>query len=120
VQGLDPTKTINIHPGPLYPGTEHHFGGKRMYGHHVHEAVIQAFREGKLTHSEITMHFVNDRYDEGSVFFRYPVSIFPDDTAETLGQRVNQAEHKRQPKMTDLVVQGEIALQSNGSLKLPQ
>jgi phosphoribosylglycinamide formyltransferase 1 len=103
VSGLDPSKTFNIHPGTLPT-----FGGKGMYGHYVHEAVMEAFARGQITHSDVTMHFVTPIYDEGPIFFRYPVNILKGDTAETLGKRVNKAEHEWQPKITNMVVNGEI------------
>lgn len=103
VLGLDPQKTFNIHPGPLPK-----FGGKGMYGHHVHQAVIEAYKKGEITHSAVTMHFVTPVYDEGPVFFRLPVEILPNDTAKTLGKRVNKAEHKWQPIITNKVIHGEI------------
>ena len=58
VKGLDPATTINIHPGPL-PA----YGGSGMYGHFVHEAVIEDFKAGKITQSAVTMHFVDEEYD---------------------------------------------------------
>jgi phosphoribosylglycinamide formyltransferase-1 len=91
-----------------------------MYGHYVHEAVVKAFQEGNLSASEVTMHFVNDKYDEGSVFFRYPVSLRSEDTAETLGARVNKIEHGRQSYITNLVLRGYIALQEDGTVKVPE
>lgn len=103
VRGLDPKTTFNIHPGPLPD-----FGGKGMYGHHVHEAVIKAFKEGKIKESAVTMHFVTNEYDRGPVFFRYPVLIRPDDTADSLGDRVNKIEHGWQSFITNLVVTGQI------------
>jgi phosphoribosylglycinamide formyltransferase-1 len=103
-RGLDPRTTFNIHPGPL-PS----FGGAGMYGHYVHEAVMEAFREGKVTHSAVTMHFVTDQYDRGPIFFQRFVKIEEDDTAETLAKRVNETEHKYQPIITNMVVNGEIS-----------
>lgn len=116
VVGLDPARTFNIHPGPLP-----RFGGKGMYGHHVHEAVIEAFRRDEITHSAVTMHFVTPIYDEGPVIFSLPVEILMDDTAETLGARVLEAEHEWQPKITNMVVTGEISWngQDRQSLKVP-
>lgn len=101
--GLDPKRTFNIHPGPLP-----RFGGKGMYGHHVHEAVMKAYRAGELTHSDVTMHFVDDEYDRGPVFFRMPVPIRPEDDALSLGKRVNAVEHAHQAFVTNLVVHGRI------------
>src|SRR3989338_6237777 len=103
VRGLDPTRTINIHTGPLP-----RFGGKNMYGHHVHEAVMGAYRRGELTHSAVSMHFVTGEYDTGPIIFLYPVTIREDDTADTLAQRVRAVEYSFQPWITNLVVQGEI------------
>jgi len=116
VLGLDPRKTFNIHPGPLP-----RFGGPGMYGHHVHEAVLAAYRRGEIKSSAVTMHFVTEKYDEGPIFFRYSVPIEPSDTAETLGKRVNEFEHKFQPIITNLVVNGEISWDgvNPDSLKFP-
>ncbi|MDQ5949048.1 MAG: phosphoribosylglycinamide formyltransferase 1 [Patescibacteria group bacterium] len=104
VSGLNPATTFNIHPGPLPQ-----FGGKGMYGHHVHDAVVEAYRQGNTTHSAVTMHFVTPVYDEGPVFFRFPVEVLPDDTGETLGARVNKAEHEWQPQITNMVIHQQIA-----------
>ena len=104
VKGLDPRKTFNIHPGPL-PA----FGGAGMYGHHVHEAVMEAFKRGEVTHSAATMHFVTDEYDRGPIFFQKFVKIEEDDTVETLAKRVNETEHKYQPIITNMVVNSEIS-----------
>lgn len=103
VSGLDPRSTINIHPGSLP-----RFGGAGMYGHHVHEAVMEAYAKGVVTHSAVSMHFVTEKYDEGPVFFEAEVEILPTDTAETLGKRVNALEHIWQAKITDKVIRGEI------------
>ena len=103
VSGLDPRTTFNIHPGPLPE-----FGGKGMYGHFVHEAVLESFKKGEAKHSAVTMHFVTPIYDEGPVFFRLPVAIMESDNAEILGKRVNEAEHKWQPIITNKVVNGVI------------
>lgn len=115
--GLDPSKTINIHPAPL-PA----FGGKGMYGHYAHEAVMEAYKRGEIKHSAVTMHFVTPVYDEGPAFFRYKVEITTDDTPETLGSRVNAAEHEWQSKVTSMVVNGEISWdgEHKESLKVPE
>jgi phosphoribosylglycinamide formyltransferase-1 len=105
VAGLDPARTINIHPGPLPE-----FGGDGMHGHHVHEAVMAAYRRGEITHSAVTMHFVDEVYDRGPVFFRYPILIMPDDTPETLASRVNREEHRWQSVALDYVVSGQVRL----------
>lgn len=104
VRGLDPKTTFNIHPGPLPE-----FGGKGLWGHFVHEAVLKAYKEGRVKESAVSMHFVTPEFDEGPVFFSHPVPILPDDTADTLAARVNAAEHEWQPRITDQVVSGGIS-----------
>jgi phosphoribosylglycinamide formyltransferase-1 len=105
VTGLDPGRTINIHPGPLP-----RFGGPNLYGHYVHEAVMAAYHRGEVTHSAVTMHFVDEKYDRGPVFFALPIPIEPGDTPETLAAKVNRAEHEWQPRVLNYVVQGRVRL----------
>jgi len=108
VKGLPPDRTINIHPGPLP-----NFGGPGMYGHHVHEAVLVAFKRGEITHSEVCMHFVTDKYDRGPVFFRCKVELLQNDTAEGIAARVNKVEHEFQSYFTNQVVTGQIHWDGN-------
>jgi len=103
VAGLDPKTTFNIHPGPLPE-----FGGKGLWGRFVHEAVLKAYKEGRIIESAVSMHFVTPEFDEGPVFFSHPVPILPEDTPETLAERVQAAEKKWQPQITDKVVRGEV------------
>ena len=116
VHGLDPLLTFNIHPGPLPE-----FGGKGMYGHHVHEAVMAAYRRGEVTHSALCMHFVDAEYDRGPCFFRFNVKIRDDDTPDSLGKRVNASEHEWQSVITSLVVHRKITWDGvdPASLQLP-
>lgn len=116
VKGQDPAKTFNIHPAPLP-----RFGGKGMYGIHVHEAVIEAFKRGEITRTAVSMHFVTEKYDEGPVFFEFPIEIRKDDTPETLQKRVLEYEHGWQSFITDLVVNDEISWDGRNpdSLKVP-
>ena len=79
-----------------------------MYGHHVHEAVIEAFKRGEVKYSAVSMHFVTEGYDRGPVFFDLKIKIEDDDTPESLGQRVNHAEHRWQSVVTNMVVNGLI------------
>ena len=107
-RGLDSRRTFNIHPGPLPQ-----FGGKGMYGQHIHTAIMAAFARGEVTTSAVTMHFVTDfdadhDYDDGPVFFRYPVLIDPHDTPETLASRVNAVEHGWQAFISNLVIHQQI------------
>ena len=113
VYGLDPRITTNIHPG-LLP----RFGGKGMYGHHVHEAVAEAYEAQEIACTAVTMHFVlpfeahkedqADKYDKGPIFFQLPVALRYGDMADDIAHRVNEVEHGWQAFITNLVVQGEI------------
>jgi phosphoribosylglycinamide formyltransferase-1 len=80
-----PRKIINIHPA-LLPK----FGGKGMYGHHVHQAV----KASGATESGITIHFVNEHYDEGDIIFQASCSLAPEDSAVDIGQKVLKLEHE--------------------------
>lgn len=79
-----PGRVVNIHPA-LLPA----FGGKGMYGHHVHEAVIA--RGAQWT--GVTIHLVTENYDEGPILRQRVVAVRPGDTPETLGARVLAIEH---------------------------
>jgi len=79
-----PGAVVNVHPA-LLPA----FGGKGMYGHHVHEAVIA--RGAQWT--GVTIHLVTENYDEGPILRQRIVAVRPDDTAESLGARVLAVEH---------------------------
>ncbi|MDD4902002.1 MAG: formyltransferase family protein [Patescibacteria group bacterium] len=109
--GLDPRKTVNIHPGPLEGrGRSGPFGGKGKYGHHVHEAVMEAYHRGEIAESAVTMHFVTDDYDAGPIITKWPVLIRPDDTPETLAARVNEKERAIQSWVMNLVIRGHVKL----------
>lgn len=92
-------RILNIHPA-LLPA----FGGKGMYGHHVHEAVL---RSG-ATVSGPTIHFVNERYDEGRILAQWPVPVEPDDTAESLAARVLEVEHILFPAAADALAREDL------------
>lgn len=79
-----PKRVINIHPGPLPQ-----FGGKGMYGRHVHEAVLAA----GVPSSGPTVHLVDEHYDQGPILAHVEVPIRPGDTAEQLAERVLREEH---------------------------
>ncbi|MXV95993.1 MAG: phosphoribosylglycinamide formyltransferase [Gemmatimonadetes bacterium] len=85
-------RVLNIHPA-LLPA----FGGQGMYGHQVHEAVL---RSG-ATLSGATIHFVNERYDEGRILAQWPVPVGPGDSADTLAARVLEVEHTLYPAAAD-------------------
>ena len=87
-----PNKIINIHPA-LLPK----FGGKGMYGDFVHEAVKQAGD----TQTGITIHFVNNHYDEGEVIFQERIEVLPEDSPRDIAQKVHALEHKYFPKVVE-------------------
>ena len=87
-----PQKVINIHPA-LLPK----FGGKGMYGHHVHEAVIAAQEK----ESGITIHFCNAQYDEGDVILQKSCPVLPNDTPGNLVKRIHRLEHEWYPKVVE-------------------
>ena len=80
-----PQQIVNIHPA-LLPK----YGGKGMYGHFVHEAVI----ENKETESGISIHLVDELYDHGKVVFQATCKVQPDDTPDTLAARIHELEHR--------------------------
>jgi phosphoribosylglycinamide formyltransferase-1 len=84
-----PKRVINIHPALL---PKH--GGKGMYGLKVHEAVVA----NKEAETGITIHYVNEHYDEGEVLFQQKINIAPFDTPETLSAKVLALEHEWYPK----------------------
>ncbi len=85
-------KIINIHPA-LLPD----FGGKGMYGLNVHKAVIES---GK-SESGITIHLVNEHYDEGRILFQAKCPVLENDTAEMLAARVQELEHNYFPEAVE-------------------
>jgi len=111
VRGLRPDRTINIHPGPLPK-----FGGPGMWGHHVHEAVKLAYDEGRIKQSAVTMHFVTAEYDRGPTIWQFPVFIRPEDTPDSIANRVNQVERAWQSHVLNRVVQGDIWLGGDGKV----
>jgi formyltetrahydrofolate-dependent phosphoribosylglycinamide formyltransferase len=89
-------RIINIHPA-LLPK----YGGKGMYGRHVHEAVIAAGE----TESGCSVHFVTERYDEGAVLLQKKCPVYRDDTPETLAERVLDLEHTAYPEALKMLVE---------------
>jgi phosphoribosylglycinamide formyltransferase 1 len=88
-------RIVNVHPA-LLPK----FGGKGMHGTHVHEAVIAA----KETESGITIHHVNERYDEGEHIAQFRCPVLPDDTSASLAQRIHALEHAHYPRVVESLV----------------
>lgn len=85
-------KIFNIHPA-LLPK----FGGQGMYGSNVHKAVKAAGE----TESGLTIHFVNEHYDEGKIIFQEKCQLVPTDSAEDIAAKVLKLEHKNYPKVVE-------------------
>lgn len=92
-------KIINIHPA-LLPD----FGGKGMYGLNVHKAVIESGKK----ESGITIHLVNEHYDEGRILFQAKCPVIENDTPETLAARVQELEHKHFPEVVENFISGKL------------
>lgn len=88
-------RMVNIHPA-LLPK----YGGKGMYGHFVHEAVIA----NKETESGITIHFVDEEYDHGSVIFQARCDVGENDTPEILANKIHLLEHEHYPKVIGTIL----------------
>ncbi|MBP5527666.1 MAG: phosphoribosylglycinamide formyltransferase [Bacteroidales bacterium] len=87
-----PNRIINIHPA-LLPK----YGGKGMYGHHVHEAVVAAGEH----ESGITIHVVDNHYDRGTTLFQARCTVTPNDTADTLAAKIHLLEKEYFPRVID-------------------
>ena len=90
-------RIVNIHPS-LLPN----YGGKGMWGHHVHEAVIAAHE----TVSGITIHHVTEKLDAGSIIFQAQCEVLPDDTPDSLAARIHQLEHEHYPRVVEQMAMG--------------
>ncbi len=88
-------RILNIHPA-LLPK----YGGKGMFGHHVHEAVIGAGEKM----SGITIHYVNEKYDDGQIVFQKKLDVLPDDTPDSLASRIHKIEYEFYPKVIEEVI----------------
>ena len=87
-----PDRIVNIHPS-LLPK----FGGKGMYGSRVHEAVLEAGE----TESGITIHYINEHYDEGAIILQAKCPVLEGDTPDTLASRVHQLEYEHYPEVIE-------------------
>ena len=85
-------KVINIHPA-LLPK----YGGKGMYGMYVHEAVVA----NKETETGITIHYVNENYDDGAIIFQSKCEVLPSDSAEDVATKIHKLEMEHFPKVVD-------------------
>lgn len=90
-----PTKIINIHPA-LLPK----YGGKGMYGMHVHNAVVK----NKEKNSGITIHYVNNNYDEGAIIFQESFKVLVCDTSTDVAAKIHILEQKYFPKVIEKVI----------------
>jgi phosphoribosylglycinamide formyltransferase 1 len=90
-----PGRIVNLHPA-LLPK----FGGKGMYGDRVHAAVLAAGER----ESGITIHQVNEAYDEGAVVAQFSCPVYPIDTVESLAQRIHQLEYAHYPRVIEEVI----------------
>lgn len=90
-----PNHIINIHPA-LLPK----YGGKGMYGHFVHEAVIKASEK----ESGITIHLVDEHYDHGQTIFQATCVVEPADTPETLAEKIHVLEHRHYPEIIEKLI----------------
>jgi phosphoribosylglycinamide formyltransferase-1 len=93
-----PNKIINIHPA-LLPK----FGGKGMYGHHVHEAVVSAGEEK----TGITIHYINERYDDGTIIFQAECPVYSVETPEEVAMKVHTLEYKYYPLIIEKLLTTE-------------
>ena len=87
-----PNKVINVHPA-LLPK----YGGKGMYGMNVHKAVV----DNKETETGITIHYVNENYDEGAIIFQVKCDVSPNHTAEDVAAKIHELEMEYFPKVVD-------------------
>lgn len=90
-----PNRIINIHPA-LLPK----YGGKGMYGSHVHQAVV----DNKEEISGISIHFVNEYYDEGAIIFQSETAVMPSDSPEDVAQKIHKLEYEHFPKVIEKIV----------------
>lgn len=87
-----PKKIINIHPA-LLPK----YGGKGMYGMHIHRAIV----ENKEKETGITIHFVNENYDEGAIIFQQSIILTGEETPEVVATKIHELEYKYFPEVIE-------------------
>jgi len=88
-------KIVNIHPA-LLPK----YGGKGMYGMHVHDAVILSGDK----ESGITIHYVNEKYDDGEIIFQAKCNVTDIDTAKSIAEKVHVLEHRYYPQIIEKII----------------
>lgn len=92
-----PNRVINIHPA-LLPK----YGGKGMYGNFVHDAVVA----NKEIETGITIHYVNEHYDEGAIIFQAKCNVDATDTAESVAAKIHELEMEHFPKVVESLLVG--------------
>jgi len=102
-------RIINIHPA-LLPS----FGGKGMYGDHVHEAVLKS--GAKV--SGCSVHFVDEIYDHGPIIAQRVVPVLPDDTVDSLRERVQRVERELYPEVINWFAEGRVRLGEDGKARI--
>ncbi len=103
-------RILNVHPA-LIPS----FAGQGMYGHHVHEAVI----ESGVKFTGVTVHFVDEEYDRGPIVLQAVVPVADDDTPESLAERVLPVEHDTYTRAIALFAEGRISVNGRRTTILP-
>lgn len=91
-----PNKIINIHPA-LLPK----YGGKGMYGMHIHRAIVN----NKEKETGISIHYVNENYDEGGIIFQKNVVLTDEDTPETVAEKIHELEQKYFPEIIQTILE---------------
>lgn len=104
-------RMMNTHPA-LLPS----FGGPGMWGHHVHQAVL----DYGCKVSGCTIHFVTERTDEGPIILQRAVPVKEDDTAETLAARILPIEHELYPQAIQLFAEGRLRIEGRRVRILPK
>lgn len=98
-----PRKILNIHPS-LLPK----YGGKGMYGHHVHEAVVAAGEQ----ESGVTVHYVDEHFDTGEIVMQERIHLSPGETAESLEAKIHPVEYALYPRAIEYVIDNQDPRQS--------
>jgi phosphoribosylglycinamide formyltransferase-1 len=100
-----PGRMLNLHPS-LLPA----FGGKGMYGRHVHEAVAEAAAEGRVSETGITLHWVDADYDTGPAFFQAAVALNPGEDAASVAGKIQQLEAEHFASQTLRAIRESLSL----------
>lgn len=106
---LAPQTCINIHPGP----TQKPYWWKWMHGINIHEKIWEDYSTWKIKQTCITIHYVTEKFDEGPIIAQIPVDISNCKNAEDVRKTVNKVEHKYQPIITEMIINGEISWSGN-------